>query len=486
MSENLLQPGATLTKLTCDICNNYLSYFPIFLSNAKNICGRCTVHNNSTRNEVFEVLAAFQIFPCRYREQGCLKEFLPKDIPQHEKTCPVRIVSCPLFKCAWKDAFPNVIKHCQQEHSKLILHENEEFDIDLGMTYELDNLLIHDQKVFITKWLFDFEKKNLECLITYQEDEIEKTNYSCQFTLKFENRSSTITFDVTKTNYTKLLYLEMLENQLDTPKITGCLFLGPSPEQNAAQIHKEKTNLEMLSVLKCSNCTEYVLPPIFDNSNGLIYCKSCSLAQINQCPQEDTDDSLLPNICLTNLANLIEYPCKFSKNGCKFSGKPSLIKNHHQECNFRDTKCIFSNTDCSWEGQQQNVATHIQSTHQFLNSGAQLQMRNWGTEILKFAGFFFRLVFTINRTGEHYYWAVQTIDATAETFKFEIELLDVNKNGDRFIMRKSCAKLVEKTDSFVGDDSFCYLSRNQVINFLTGAKPSNLAFKVHMYKDIML
>lgn len=470
MSENL--PSAALTKLKCDICKNYLSYFPIFLSTVQNICGRCTIEDNSTRNEVFEALAAFQNFPCRYREQGCIKEFFPKDIPQHEKTCPVRTVNCPLFKCTWKGAFPIVIKHCQQDHSELFLQENQYFDIDLGMTYELDNFLIHDQKLFIIRWSFDYEVKNLECLIAHQQEEIEKKNYSCQFTLKFENRRSIIKFDVTKANFTKLLYLEMLENQLDTPKITGCLSLGTSFDENA-KIHKEKTNLEMLSVLKCLTCSEFVLPPIFENSSGLIYCKSCS---------KEPPNGSVPNICLTNLANLIAYPCKFAKNGCKFSGKPSLIKNHHQECQFRTTKCIFSNADCSWEGQQQNVADHIESAHQFLRTGSQIQIRNWGTEIIKFAGFFFRLVFTVNRIGR-YYWTVQTIDATTEKFKFEIEVLDVNKNGDRMIMRKSCAKLVEKTDSFVENDSYCYLSKNQVESFFAGAKPSDLYFKVNMFKD---
>lgn len=327
MTENL--NSTSLELLKCSLCHNFLSYFPIFLSEGKNICGRCPVSDNAVRNDIYEVIAKLHYFPCRYQYDGCLKELAPEDMAEHEETCSARKVKCPVSNCLWDESLFCLIDHCEEEHSQLMLRKNQEFDVNLKHSYEVDNFYIYDSKLFIVSMEFDVDQKRLECLITdYEKQNQSETSYLGLITLKFAKRSCTTEFSID--TVTKLFYLEMLENQLETTKITASFQIGQTL-QEITHFKENQALRKFFPTLHCNSCCKFLLPSIYLSSNGLFYCNLCSTAKSLDSPKDS----------LNNFVDLMEIFCKYQKDGCTFVAFTSVIEEHEQVCKFKIIKCFF-------------------------------------------------------------------------------------------------------------------------------------------------
>lgn len=94
-------PKQALDNLTCGLCYNSLSVFPIYSYGNKDmvICGRCPLQNDflPQREHLYEQLAQYIEFPCRYHGNGCIEKLKPSDIQNHEYSCLHKACLCPIL-----------------------------------------------------------------------------------------------------------------------------------------------------------------------------------------------------------------------------------------------------------------------------------------------------------------------------------------------------------------------------------------------------
>lgn len=458
MAEQLISTDL-LNALNCDQCDNSLTYFPIFSTKDENICGRCSVKDGAIRNNLYETLVACLRFSCRYKQQGCSRELLPKDIPEHEDNCSFRIIKCFLFGCDWNGVSTSLINHCEDQHSKLMVKENEEFYIDLNASDEVTEFLVYNNQLMVVSWEFYNDRKILECLITHHPEEFERKSYSYTLILKYGKNTYFTNTDTN--NITQISYADLLGKHIGAPKIIGRLSLEKSYEERC-QASREKDQKNLLALLKCSICFKYVLPPIFSRPNGIIYCKQCCAGI----------PSVLSNFTLNNLANLIAYPCKNYESGCKFVAFPSTMEKHQEVCPFNVVKCVLStwSRNCLWEDYFKRMESHIYENHAFEYNGALLRFEISGkiglsSNLIHFGSDFFELLYTFD--DENLYWLVRKIQGLTGKFKYEIELMDLNESKDRLILRKSCSSFQEKLyyQNILSDENTSCIPKSQVASF---------------------
>lgn len=477
MTESL--DSTTLNLLKCSLCHNFLSYFPIFSSEGKNICGRCPVGDDAVRNDVYEVIAKLHYFPCRYQNDGCSKELIPEDMAEHEETCLARGVKCPVSDCLWDDSLSCLIDHCEEEHPQLMLKRNQNFDVNLEYSYEVHKFFVYDNKLFIVSLEFDVDRKRLECLITdYRQQNQSETSYFCLLTLKFAKRSCATEFSID--SITKLLYIEMLENLVETTKITAFLQIGQT-HQEIRYLKETETLLKHLLTLQCTSCCTSLFSSIYSNSNGLFYCSLCSAEK----------SFFSSNDSLSNSLDSIEIFCKYQKNGCTFEAFASVMKEHEEVCKFKIIKCVFSS--CEWEDQSKSMIAHVRELHEsritqrnnfttsFLVNAKSNEFR---FRVFTFKKYVFRFVAVLHK--EEYIFSVQAVTGNPQYFKYEVCAEDKNVFKDRVIMRKTCSKFesFESVD-FSRNNNYCYLPEKHVKLFLFKNEDGseNLSFRVTVFNN---
>ncbi|KAJ3646144.1 hypothetical protein Zmor_023746 [Zophobas morio] len=375
MEYSSLITGDALLKLKCDSCSNYLSYFPIYVSNAdkKNICGRCphVVQENHVQNEIYEALAQFVKFPCRYKNEGCSESIPPQDIPEHERICDFRIVNCPtkqFTECDWEEARPSCLNHCQDKHFELMI-KNYSFQLDLSQSYDCTNLLEHESLLFIVRQQFDSTKNMIKFSLCHIECEVNTNEFSYELSFKTPHRSVIIEDCTTSFNNEKIteICLDSLKEKKDTTLVVGnikfkdCVVHVPVPVEVIFE--------ELLTPFTCVTCNEFALPPIFCQDNNSLWgeapviCSECRngrkslFGEIN--PIEGTR-----NFGLERIANLLNFPCKHRKNGCIFVSKPPAMELHLQSCLYGDHNCpLHEYCDCKWKGIGKNIVQHVLDVH---------------------------------------------------------------------------------------------------------------------------
>lgn len=489
MDKNLC---SSLENLKCHLCQNYLSYFPITLVNDKSICGRCLVDDaDAVRVAPYEVLAELHYFPCRFNNEGCTTELRPTDVPNHEQICTFHFVKCLVSSCTWEGTVGHVMQHYTENHSQILLRENQHFNIDLASSHEIEQILFHNNTFFMVSLIIDAEERTLQCLISQHKEMVEKKDYSFYLTLKSEKISLMKEFNVG--TQTEKVCLNNFEK--DTSTVAAFLTIEKTLSQ-LAEMHITELSEKILTTLKCTKCSNYILPPIYSDITGLNYCKVCV--------SENISTSL--NAALNNVVKDIAYYCNNSKDGCDFRGIPSLIREHQTVCQFRITNCILSNTSskCQWQNQHKELLGHLQKKHEIHNNPSKVSFpitfpkHGPGSvsqsALFKFGGFFFILVLTAHK--ENYICcSVEVINAVNEKFKYEIEIVDINNTGDRMIMRKSCPifrrfdnfdrKLITRSDLQLS--SYCNFQRDDIEGFLGRSESkngNNLHLKVHIINDV--
>lgn len=110
-----------------------------------------------------------------------------------------------------------------------------------------------------------------------------------------------------------------------------------------------------LEDLYCSNCTNFLTPPIAILQNGKNICSKC-LEQ-----RENKEEKYIENKALENIIKHLEIPCRYASEGCKDKFyQPEMI--HHEEiCNFKPTICPM--IDCCWTGAFKKLKNHLTTSH---------------------------------------------------------------------------------------------------------------------------
>jgi hypothetical protein len=476
-----------LDKLKCTLCGQYLSYFPISVSvnNERSFCGRCEVPQSTQciKNISFEAICEFIKFPCRYESEGCHEQFFPKDVPEHEKNCPFLVIPCPVrtpTSCSWEGSRPTVFHHCQNEHHNMFL-KNGEFKIDLSYSSKYHYLVDRDKILLMFEIQYDSSDKTLQCLIYTCQYELSVKIYTCQLRVANGNKRASIDFKTTsyeEMNPTEFCLESVTSGTELSSFVVGRIEFGDEISTD----DQEKTNHEMLSLLKCLSCSGLVIPPIYHCAkNSSPMCVDCSPQHNSSC---NSCLRTLPvrNVNLDKMANLLDYPCKYQKNGCNYVCKGEKIKQHQECCEHGDLDCpIAEFTSCAWKGVVMDLVDHIQLNHQELipNSAIickQLSRQQMKCDIIKFCNRLFRLI-CVRAADDRILWTIQLIGPFKDDFKFEIEVLDTVK-GRRLLARQPCSRLIKRNQIFTDPHTYCYFQKDQMAEFIVGEV---VTFKVRIF-----
>jgi hypothetical protein len=477
-----------LDKLKCTLCGQYLSYFPISVSvnNQRSFCGRCEVPQSTQciKNISFEAISEFIKFPCRYDSEGCHEQLFPKDVPEHEKSCPFLVIPCPVrtpTSCSWKGSRPTVLHHCQNEHHNMFL-KNGEFKIDMSHSNNYHHFVNHDKMLLLIEIQYDSNDKTLQCSIYTCQYELSIKTYTCRLRVANGNKRASIDFKTTS-------YEEMNPTEFSLESVTSRTELSPFVVgriefgDEISTDDQEKTNHEMLSLLKCSSCSELVVPPIYYCfKNSILMCVDCRRQHLSSCNSCVRIRYAMRNVNFDKMANLLDYPCKYQKNGCTYVCKGEKIRQHQECCEHGDLDCpIAEFTPCAWKGTAMDLVDHIQINHQKLKPNSarickELLRQQMKCDIIKFYNQLFRLV-CAREVDDKFLWTVQVIGPFKDDFKFEIELLDT-VHGRRLLARQHCSSLSKKDQLFTDPHTFCYFIKNQIAEFMVG---DVVTFKVHIF-----
>lgn len=135
MSTMIEIPESMLVHLKCNACSEYLSVSPITLSGSHKICGRCTSDRGSKIiDQVYEGFAMYFLFPCRYRNTGCVEKHSLSDMAHHESICAHKEKPCPEREnnCGWVGKYTSLLTHYEEQHTDSIVQHPFAFRPDVS------------------------------------------------------------------------------------------------------------------------------------------------------------------------------------------------------------------------------------------------------------------------------------------------------------------------------------------------------------------
>ncbi|XP_044253111.1 uncharacterized protein LOC123004060 [Tribolium madens] len=338
------------------------------------------------------------------------------------------------------------------------------------------NIFAHENVLLIFERKFDSIRKLLKFALYRSKYDSGNKNFSYQIEIEGDNKLLSNFTSGYEQNYNfKAIKLASVIS-FTTMEVTGKLVIGEAT-QKYTQLEEE-----MLSLLKCINCSDYAISPIH-------YCAEKSNVVCSGCKENhgcDSCEKSAPkrNISLDGIASLLTYPCKYKRNGCTFTSKSEKISEHHSICELSDSPCPFEETTskCLWKGTTNHLLDHIRNNHQrFLYATNTVFFRKLiaGTTaymILKFSYRCFR--FSYKKTEPStYYFTVQTIGCFSNQYKFEIEIQDPSTKGIRLVASKLCPKMTKIKRCFTNPDN--YIAFDNIKTFEMG---SSLIFKVTVFK----
>lgn len=124
------QPDETLMhEIECPVCKDHMIR-PIrmcksghslcnFCYQKLQICPTCREEFINVRNLSLESLSERMHYRCMYFNEGCNYTNIPQNLEEHEATCEISYLSCPLkelFKCEWRGKISDVCDHASKEH----------------------------------------------------------------------------------------------------------------------------------------------------------------------------------------------------------------------------------------------------------------------------------------------------------------------------------------------------------------------------------
>lgn len=338
-------PKLLLEELKCCVCNSYLSCSPIrVLPNGKNVCGHCTVFNNEPslyRALILEKILKGVLFPCRFREQGCVETISFDKSINHEAKCLHKIFQCPYSfgnTCDWKGTMAQIFNHFTLSHSKLIM-ENAEFKVT--MDEDISDLLLipRGEIIFIMKYEFNRLSKILNYNIQYCSINSYEAFHKFKLISNLDEECSVglskkrcIRFDDSfyEMQYPFSLNINKFLESLDVP---NCVRIKTDVEAAQGSI-----NSHVIQNLRCNKCFEYLIPPIFELNNEPV-CADCSKIESNALPCTNAE--------LQKAVADAYYPCRWRE--CSFIGRSFHVKKHELECMGRYYNCLFKGCNITFK-----------------------------------------------------------------------------------------------------------------------------------------
>jgi E3 ubiquitin-protein ligase SIAH1 len=181
-------------------------------------------------------------------------------------------------------------------------------------------------------------------------------------------------------------------------------------------------NEDLLKDLECTECMEYMVPPISLCTNGHNICSMCRWG-VQRCPTCRADFSETRNVTLENIARRQRYPCVSRQNGCLELFSNEDIAEHQTVCVYGIIQCPFHLLNvCSWNGFKNDLKEHANAAHPdklFERSTFTSSDLSEGLGIVSCFGELFTY-YKRTRDGR-LYCAVQLIGTSSEASKYKCE-----------------------------------------------------------------
>lgn len=506
-------PDATLQKLRCCLCNDYLSQFPVLVcKEIGSVCGRCPVlhDENPIRNRAYETIAETLSFPCRYSTLGCLELLTPKHLVEHEETCTYRQYFCPFMPsgcCPWQGPSSELLAHFQEKHNIFILEENL-FEMDFTAKYSENYLLCELQNLFVVHKKCDVNENLFWCAISYIGARKIAERYNFQLILSVKgNEECSFSFpavpircftnpNIDKTNSVEI-NADVIMKELNNPANVICTIaiLRKQVEKNEnnqknlsekRMISVESIEEDILSDLECPICFEFMVPPIYQCEIGHSVCGFCK-SNVNECPSCKQSIRGTRNFHLERITNRIKYYCKYRDYGCLFITSAKDIKQHETECKYGPYKCpLHDYTLCNWKGKLSDVMQHVHHSHDdnvleldtvtVPYEEADFESTDEDCFVIQAVGELFKLIYKYEEN--HFFWTVQLVGPVneAEKFWFMLDIVDSTNLNRRFVLKRHCAPLTLNCDAFNEKEKYVKIPLDLVDCMIDNA----LTYRIHI------
>jgi len=124
----------------------------------------------------------------------------------------------------------------------------------------------------------------------------------------------------------------------------------------------DRLSMDLLGVLECPVCLEYMVPPISLCESGHSICDQCR-PQLPVCPTcRKPFLAKTRNIALESIADDLDYPCR--NDGCFEIYPVQIITQHEAVCPHRPFECPLSQgAHCAWKGPLRLMKQHVKEVH---------------------------------------------------------------------------------------------------------------------------
>lgn len=368
----VLIPSDLLKKLECSLCKLHLSVFPIFIRKDGNkpICGRCKVPNDVyIRDEAYEAIAQFLIFPCAEEKNGCLEQMSPLSLKDHEQTCLWRKWDCPSKNftfCKWHGPNKELRAHFVAMHDELMLTD-QEFKINFSSSANGIMLIPFHDKLFLVKKEMDSRTGTFTCSCTQiiMKKSLENFNYFVQIKgTSCSHNCSIRSTTPTKEDQTTISTDEIKDLLNDSPVVIAVIQIVTTTLNDKEDKSSEnRFDWQLLRKLKCPVCLEYFCKPIYQCKNGHGICNQCK-SKIQYCPVCKAGIQSSRNLTLEEIAKWMNYPCKYNRTGCSVALKFPEIKHHEKFCDYGSIECpVSAKEKCMQKITKANIMRHVLKNH---------------------------------------------------------------------------------------------------------------------------
>lgn len=125
---------------------------------------------------------------------------------------------------------------------------------------------------------------------------------------------------------------------------------------------------EDLSYLfECPVCYDYVHPPIIQCDSGHLICANCR-PKVHFCPSCRGPLGSIRNLAMEKVAETIAFPCRFNSHGCPKRLFYCERRCHEEHCEFRPYPCPVPGASCKWQGNLEEVTSHLHQQHKSITT----------------------------------------------------------------------------------------------------------------------